>query len=354
MMEFVRENMDFGNISGGELLELLNFGHPELHSAAAAVLREKFGGKVFFRALIETSSYCRNGCLYCGLRAGNRSARRYRMSADEVLRCCDAAASAGYRTFVLQGGEDPLQDDDWMTALVARIRAEFPECAITLSVGERSDEAYRRFREAGADRYLLRHETASPEHYGRLHPGTMSLENRKRCLSILKGLGYQTGAGMMVGSPFQRSEDLVADLLFLRELQPQMIGTGPFIPATGTPFAGEPAGSIELTLRVLSILRLMFPHANLPSTTALASLRPSPELIAKLRPVLPGPLPDDGNCGDLLGLAAGANVIMTGFTPPASREKYSIYDHKSASAYDLRRYEDAGWTISMERGDNFR
>ena len=337
-----------------DLLRMLDCGHPELYPSASAVTRDNFGGKVYFRALIEISSCCRNGCYYCGLRAGNRLARRYRMSVDEILECCWRAASLDYRTFVLQGGEDPVQDDAWMAGLVSRIRREFPQCAITLSVGERSDEAYRMFREAGADRYLLRHETASEQHYGRLHPESMSPGNRKRCLYKLKELGYQTGAGMMIGSPFQRTEDLVEDLLFLRELQPQMIGVGPFIPAAGTPFEKEPAGSIELTLRVLSIMRLMFPHANIPATTALASLRPSAELIESMRDVLPGPLPSDGNCGDLLGLAAGANVIMNDFTPQEYRERYSIYDHKSPAVHDLRRFEDAGWTICMGRGDNFR
>ena len=325
-------DLHLDTLSTEGLLNLIVNGHPDLHGSAASVAKENFGGKVFFRALIEISSYCHNGCYYCGLRAGNKLARRYRMSMDEILRCCDTAASQGYRTFVLQGGEDPVQDDEWITGLVSSVRKEFPECAITLSVGERSDEAYRLFREAGADRYLLRHETASGEHYSRLHPGTMSLENRKRCLHTLKALSYQTGAGMMIGSPFQRPEDLVEDLLFLRELHPHMIGVGPFIPAAGTPFENEVNGSIELTLRILSILRLIFPHANMPATTALASLSP---------------------CGDLQGLAAGANVIMTDFTPKESRKKYSIYDHKSPSDHDLRRYEDAGWVVSMERGDNF-
>lgn len=319
-------------LTADELLQLLEHGHPELFSAASSVSRGAFGGKVYFRALIEISSFCHNGCLYCGLRAGNRLAGRYRMDIDSILRCCDKAASAGYRTFVLQGGEDPVQDDAWIAGMVERIRAEFPECAITLSVGERSRDAYRMFREAGADRYLLRHETASPEHYGLLHPGSMSCANRKRCLYDLKDLGYQTGAGMMIGSPYQHDRNIVEDLLFLRELHPQMIGVGPFIPAAGTPFEKEMAGSVDQTLKVLAILRLMFPHANLPSTTALASLRPD---------------------GDLLGLAAGANVIMTDYTPAEFREQYSIYDHKSPSTHDLSRYEDAGWVISMERGDNF-
>ena len=343
-----------GAFTADELLQLLETDRPELFVAAARTARANFGGKIYFRALIEISSFCHNGCYYCGLRAGNRQARRYRMTIDEILQSCDRAAGAGYRTFVLQGGEDPLQDDGWITELVGEVRREFPDCSITLSVGERSDEAYRDFREAGADRYLLRHETASGEHYRRLHPESMSLENRKRCLYELKELGYQTGAGMMIGSPFQRLEDIVADIAFLRELQPQMIGVGPFIPASGTPFGKESPGSMQLTLKVLSILRLLFPHANMPSTTALSSLRPSAELIELLRPVLPGPLPEDGDCGDLLGLAAGANVIMTDFTPAANREKYSIYDHKDPSVRDLRRYEDAGWTVSMERGDNFR
>lgn len=347
------KNLDLYDFSAANLLRLLSDGQPELLVCASTAARKTFGRKVFFRALIEISSFCHNGCYYCGLRAGNRLARRYRMNIDEVLRCCEKAASEGYRTFVLQGGEDPVQDDGWIAELVGKVHKEFPDRAITLSVGERSDEAYRLFREAGAERYLLRHETASEGHYRRLHPESMSLQNRKHCLYRLKELGFQTGAGMMVGSPFQTGENLVEDLLFLKELQPQMIGAGPFIPAAGTPFEKEPAGSPELTLKVLSILRLMFPHANMPSTTALASLRPSAALVESLRPVLPGPLPEDGCCGDLLGLAAGANVIMTDFTPLELRERYAIYDHKSPSDHNLKRYEDAGWLISMERGDNF-
>lgn len=352
-MFLLESGLDSERITAENLLQLLDGDGDGLHEAASAVARGIFGGKVYFRALIEISSYCRNGCYYCGLRAANQQDRRYRMDIDEIVRCCDAAASQGYRTFVLQGGEDPVQNDGWICELVGKVREEFPECAITLSVGERPDEAYRDFREAGADRYLLRHETASDEHYRRLHPGRMSLENRKRCLYKLKELGFQTGAGMMVGSPFQRNENLVEDLIFLWELHPQMIGVGPFIPAAGTPFGNEPAGSISLTLRVLSILRLMFPQANIPSTTALASLRPSEDLIERLRPLLPGPLPEDGCCGDLLGLAVGANVIMTDFTPVQYREKYAIYNHKSPSVHDLSRYENAGWVVSMERGDNF-
>ena len=335
------------------LLFLLDYGHPDLLASASGITAGSFGGKVFFRALIEISSFCHNGCYYCGIRAGNPLARRYRMTIDEILGCCHRAASDGYLTFVLQGGEDPVQDDAWMVEMVRRIRGEFPMHAITLSVGERSDEAYRLFREAGADRYLLRHETISPEHYRRLHPEVMSLENRKHCLYKLKELGYQTGAGMMVGSPFQTNGNIVDDLLFLQDLRPQMIGAGPFIPAAGTPFEKEPAGSILLTMRVLSILRLMFPHANIPSTTALASLRPSAELVESMRDFLPGPLPEDGYCGDILGLAAGANVIMTDYTPAEYRKKYSIYDHKSPSDHVLKRYEDAGWSVSMDRGDNF-
>lgn len=345
--------LDFYVATADNLLKLLDFGHPGLIASASETAAGQFCGKVFFRALIEISSYCHNGCYYCGLRAGNQLARRYRMSIDEILRCCHRAASDGYMTFVLQGGEDPLQNDAWVAELVCRIRSGFPGHAITLSVGERSDEAYRLFREAGADRYLLRHETISAEHYRRLHPESMSLENRKHCLYKLRELGYQTGAGMMIGSPFQTTANIVEDLLFLKELRPQMIGVGPFIPAAGTPFAKETTGSIELTLRVLSILRLMFPGANIPSTTALASLRPSAGLVESMRAFLPGPLPEDGLCGDLLGLAAGANVIMTDYTPVEYRDNYSIYDNKSPSDHGLNRYRDAGWTVCMDRGDSF-
>lgn len=305
---------------------------------AREVAQMHFGKGVYVRALIEISSYCRNNCNYCGLRCCNAQAQRYRLTKDDVLVCCREAAALGFNTFVLQGGEDPLQGDEWLADVVAAIRAEFPSKAITLSVGERTMAGYSLLRNAGADRYLLRHETANVGHYSMLHPVNMSLANRLHCLENLKTLGYQVGSGMMIGSPGQTLEHLVEDLIFLDRLQPQMIGIGPFIPAAGTPFAGEAAGSVERTLQLISILRLRFPKALIPATTALATLC-------------------DG--GTKLAVLAGANVVMPNVTPLACRSKYAIYDNKksngteSAEQLELlsKRLEEIGYFIDFARGD---
>ena len=309
-----------------------------LASLAREVARARFGNGVYVRALIEISSHCRNNCNYCGLRCGNRSAQRYRLSKEEILECCREAAALGFNTFVLQGGEDPQQSDEWLADVVAAIRAEFPTKAITLSVGERSVEGYSMLRNAGADRYLLRHETANESHYAHLHPANMNPDNRLHCLEHLKALGYQVGSGMMVGSPGQRVEHLVDDLMLLDTLQPQMIGIGPFIPAAGTPFESEPPGSVECTLLLISLLRLRFPRALIPATTALATL-----------------------CSDGTerGILAGANVVMPNVTPQACRGKYTIYDNKksggteSAGQLDLlaEKLEIIGYHIDFSRGD---
>lgn len=245
-----------------------------LRSMAASVAEENFGNGIFIRGLIEISSYCRNNCFYCGLRAANRKAQRYRLTKEDILECCEQGSQLGFNTFVLQGGEDATQNDEWLTDVVRAIRAAHPDKAITLSVGERSAEAYHAFRKAGVDRYLLRHETRNDEHYSLLHPQTMSASKRRECLKTLKEIGFQTGSGMMIGSPGQTVEHLIDDIQFLEQLQPEMIGIGPFIPAAGTPFAGEPAGSIETTLLLISLLRLRFPDALIPATTALATLHP--------------------------------------------------------------------------------
>ena len=305
---------------------------------ASAIAREHFGCGVFVRGLIEISSYCKNNCYYCGLRCANKGALRYRLSKEQILACCRQGVELGFNTFVLQGGEDPLQTDQFITDVVEAIHREYPEKAITLSVGERSQEAYAAFRKAGATRYLLRHETASPSHYTRLHPATMSYAHRKKCLFSLKELGYQVGSGMMIGSPWQTVEHIAEDFVFLDELQPQMIGIGPFIPATGTPFATSPAGSAHLTLLVLSLLRLRFPKALIPATTALATQ-----------------LPD----GMERGILAGANVVMPNLSPIEVRHKYSIYNNKkssgSESAQNLQqlaaRLGEIGYHIDYRRGD---
>lgn len=269
---------------------------------------DRYHGRVIkTRGLIEISNYCRNNCLYCGIRAGNAKAKRYRLTQDEILECCNEGAKLGFKTFVLQGGEDPQHTAGWVEKVVAAIRAAHPTVAITLSLGERSEEDYRRWHEAGADRYLLRHETANPAHYARLHPGTMSWQHRIDCLRTLKRIGYETGTGMMVGSPFQTTEDLVADLRFIETLKPEMIGIGPFVSHHDTPFANEKNGSVDLTLRLISILRLMHPTANIPATTSLGTLAAD---------------------GRLLGANAGANVVMPNLSPRRFRKAYSLYDNK--------------------------
>ena len=321
------------------LLTQLDDGEREsLALLARKVAQRHFGKGVYVRALIEISSYCRNNCRYCGLRCGNTQAQRYRLGKEQILECCREAAAIGFNTFVLQGGEDPLQSDEWLADVVAAIRAEHPSRAITLSVGERTATGYELLRNAGANRYLLRHETADAGHYAYLHPNSMNLENRLQCLETLKSLGYQVGSGMMVGSPGQTVEHLVEDLMLLDRLQPQMIGIGPFIPAAGTPFAAERPGSVDETLLLVSLLRLRFPRALIPATTALATLC------------------DNGTQRAIL---AGANVVMPNVTPLACRAKYAIYDNKKSdgceSAGQLkllsRRLEEIGYSVDFSRGD---
>ena len=310
----------------------------ELANRAQTTAQSVFGKGVYVRALLEISSYCRNNCFYCGLRCGNSAVQRYRLDKQQIMECCREGAALGFNTFVLQGGEDTQLSDEWLADVVEAIKTEYPDKAVTLSVGERSYEGYALMRSAGTDRYLLRHETADDRHYGLLHPPTMSAENRRRCLVNLKELGYQVGAGMMIGSPGQTVEHLVKDLMFLDELQPQMIGIGPFIPAAGTPFAGEPSGSVETTLLLVSLLRLRFPSALIPATTAVATL-----------------------CGDgtQRAVLAGANVVMPNLTPPAYRDKYSIYNNKKSTGSESARQlemladslEQIGYCIDYSRGD---
>ena len=279
----------------------------ELARMARELTVANFGKGVYVRALIEISSYCKNNCLYCGLRAANKEAVRYRLTKEQVLECCEHGASLGFNTFVLQGGEDIVQNDEWLADVVGEIKARYPSKAVTLSVGERSDAGYAMLREAGADRYLLRHETACEKHYSLLHPATMNSANRKRCLYVLKELGYQIGSGFMVGSPGQGIDELVADMIFLDSLKSAMIGIGPFLPASGTPFAGEKAGSAEMTLLLISLLRLRFPKALIPATTALATLCEN---------------------GTERGILAGANVVMPNLTPQVYAKNYRIYNNK--------------------------
>ena len=245
-----------------------------LFRCADEVRRSVYGTDVYLRGLIEFTNICRNDCYYCGIRRSNRDVQRYRLTQKDILACCREGYALGYRTFVLQGGEDPYYTDDVLCAIVREIHALFPDCAVTLSVGERPKESYQRLFDAGAARYLLRHETADDAHYRRLHPSELSLDNRKRCLFALRDIGYQVGSGFMVGSPFQTTDTLIADLRFLQELQPDMIGIGPFIPAKNTPFEKKSAGTLALTLRLIAVLRLLFPYALLPATTALGTIHP--------------------------------------------------------------------------------
>jgi len=310
----------------------------KLYSEADKVRRQNYGDKVYIRGLIEISNYCKNNCLYCGIRAGNTCVERYRLTKEQILYCCHAGYELGFRTFVLQGGEDTHFTDEFMCLLIYEIKNLYPDCAVTLSLGERSFDSYKKMYDAGADRYLLRHETANENHYSRLHPENMQLSVRKECLFNLKEIGYQVGSGFMVGSPFQTSENLAEDLLFLKELNPHMIGIGPFISHKDTPFKDKQNGSLYLTLKMVSILRLMFPKAVIPATTALSSISPE---------------------GRELGLKAGANVVMPNLSPGDVRSKYSLYDNKaysgSEAAESLELLKDlvkkSGYRVVVDRGD---
>lgn len=329
------------SLNKDEALQLIKQGaqHKNLLFALAQQTAQKsFGRQIFVRGLIEFTNYCKNDCYYCGIRCSNKNAARYRLTQEEILKCCRAGYGLDFRTFVLQGGEDYFYSNDDIAAIVRAIKAQHPDCAVTLSIGERSRETYALWKKAGADRYLLRHETADCAHYAKLHPAELSAKNRQNCLYTLKELGYQAGAGFMVGSPYQTTENLADDLMFLQKLRPQMIGIGPFIPHHDTPFKNEPAGSVELTLVLLAVLRLLFPHVLLPATTALGTLAPG---------------------GRLLGIKAGANVIMPNLSPQNVRGKYLLYDnklHTGAEAAEAlnelqREVASIGYRIVSARGD---
>lgn len=297
-----------------------------------------YGNDVYIRGLIEISNYCKNNCYYCGIRRDNRAASRYRLADEEILSCADRGYAWGFRTFVLQGGEDPYYTDERLCRLIRTLKAQHPDCAVTLSLGERDEQSYRRLMEAGADRYLLRHETASEAHYAALHPPELCLSNRVACLHTLKRLGYQVGSGFMVGSPGQTMEALAADMKLLEALSPQMVGIGPFIPHCDTPLATYPAGSVDLTLYLLGLIRLMLPRVLLPATTALATLDPQ---------------------GREKGILAGANVIMPNLSPTAVRGKYMLYNNKRSTgeeaAEGLRQLKASmkhiGYNVVVDRGD---
>ncbi len=339
MKSYVKELAQTHNLPDKELLALIAGGADELLRDEADKERRKvFGDKVYIRGLIEISSICKNDCIYCGIRCSNKNAARYRLTKDEILSCARAGAELGFSTFVLQGGEDLLFTDAVLCDIIDGIKQIAPDAAVTLSLGERSRESYRMLKNAGADRYLLRHETATEEHYQKLHPEGMSLKSRKKCLFDLKELGFQVGSGFMVGSPYQTDEHILQDIRFLQELGPDMIGIGPFIPHKDTPFGKFPAGSFELTLRMISILRLCFPEALIPATTALGTIK-------------------DG--GRERGLKCGANVVMPNLSPKDARESYNLYDNKlitgAESVEGLKILEEkiqsAGYTMTMSRGD---
>ena len=309
-----------------------------LYAAADAVRRENYGDAVYLRGLIEFTNYCKNDCYYCGIRHGNTRAERYRLTKEQILACTDEGYALGYRTFVLQGGEDPYFTDERLCEIISAIHAQHKDCRITLSVGERSRESYQAFFDAGARRYLLRHETADADHYGKLHPASMSLHERQRCLFHLKDIGYQVGTGFMIGSPYQTPSTLCEDLFFMQALQPDMIGVGPYITHPDTPFAGQPSGDLKRGLRILAILRLMFPKALIPATTAFGTIHPQ---------------------GRELALKAGCNVVMPNLSPVGVRELYSLYENKICTGEESaqcrkcleQRVEAAGYRIVTDVGD---
>lgn len=305
---------------------------------AVAIRQGFYNNDIYIRGLIEFTNYCRNDCYYCGIRCSNQSCQRYRLSFDEILSCCEKGYELGYRTFVLQGGEDPFFTAAMIADIVSSIKSAFPECAVTLSLGEHSMESYLLWKKAGAERYLLRHETANEEHYKKLHPNKMSFSNRIRCLYDLKELDYQVGCGFMVGSPYQTSDTLADDMLFLEQLKPDMVGIGPFIPHKDTPFNTMKPGTLEQTLYMLGLIRLTLPDVLLPATTALGTIHPF---------------------GRELGIQAGANVCMPNLSPVNVRKKYELYDNKICTgdeAAECRgclegRMERIGYKIVVSRGD---
>ena len=312
-----------------------------LAELAVAERKRIYGNDVYIRGLIEFTNICRNDCLYCGLRRSNTDLPRYRLTPEEILSCADDGYQLGFRTFVLQGGEDGHFTDGVLIPVIREIKKRYPDCAVTLSLGERSRESYRALFDAGADRYLLRHETADPAHYARLHPPEMSFDRRMQCLSELKEIGYQVGCGFMVGSPGQTERELAKDLKFIETFRPDMCGIGPFIPHHQTPFRNEPAGSAELTCFLLSVIRLMLPAVLLPATTALGTVHPR---------------------GREMGILAGANVVMPNLSPGNVRKQYELYDNKICTGEESAqcrgclemRMESIGYRTVTARGDAVR
>ncbi len=309
-----------------------------LFQNATQVREEIYGNVIYIRGLIEFTNYCKNDCLYCGIRRSNILAERYRLTKEEIVSCAEEGYQLGFRTFVLQGGEDQYYSDGILTDIIRGIKTKYPDCAITLSLGERSFESYLALKNAGADRYLLRHETATKSHYEKLHPKEMNFDNRMQCLENLKKIGYQVGAGFMVGSPYQTEENLADELIFLKKLQPHMVGIGPFVPHKDTPFKDQLPGTVDLTLFMLGLIRLTLPNVLLPATTALGTIDP---------------------LGREKGIRAGANVLMPNLSPVTVRKKYMLYDNKictgdeAAQCIDClkRRVSTTGCEVITDRGD---
>jgi len=312
-----------------------------LASKAREVRESIYGKEVYLRGLIEFTNYCKNDCLYCGIRRSNKNAERYRLTEEQILNCCEVGYKLGFRTFVLQGGEDAYFNDDVLVPLIKEIKEKYPDCALTLSIGEREKDSYQRLFDAGADRYLLRHETADKEHYESLHPAELSFDHRMQCLRDLKEIGFQVGCGMMIGSPYQTVKHLIKDLRFLQEFKPEMVGIGPFIPHHDTPFADRETGSVDITLKLLSIIRIMLPEVLLPATTALGTA--------------------DG-LGREKGILAGANVVMPNLSPSDVRGKYLLYDNKICTGDEAAecircmtlRVQKVGYEVVEKRGDHIR
>lgn len=327
-------------VSNEELLTILKTDDYDttLFTEANSIRQKIYGNHVYTRGLIEFTNYCKNNCYYCGIRAENSDLVRYRLTKEDILDCCKEGYALNFRTFVLQGGEDPYYTDDLLCDIIFTIKSMYPDCAVTLSIGEKSKNSYQKFFDAGADRFLLRHETANSEHYSKLHPMSMSLERRKQCLRDLKEIGYQVGSGFMVGSPHQTLECIIDDIRFLQELQPDMIGIGPYLPHNQTPFSSYQAGSLPLTLRLIAILRLLFPYALIPATTALGTIHPD---------------------GRELGLKAGANVVMPNLSPVSVRKLYALYENKICTGEEAaqcrgcleRRVASVGYQIVTDIGN---
>lgn len=342
MKEIIRKLAETHSLSLEEYESLITERNDEssrlLRELAVKARREIYGNTVYIRGLIEVSNICRNDCLYCGIRRSNLNCERYRLTPSEILECADEGYGLGFRTFVLQGGEDSYFGDEVLGGIVREIKTRHPDCAVTLSMGERSRESYRYLRECGADRYLLRHETADSEHYAKLHPSEMSYDNRMKCLSDLRELGYQVGCGFMVGSPFQTAKNLAEDLKFVETFKPEMCGIGPFIPHKDTPFRDYPAGTVELTCYLLSVIRLIHPFVLLPSTTALGTVDP---------------------LGREKGIMSGANVVMPNLSPVKVRKKYELYDNKICTGEESAQCREClsnrmlktGYEIVVDRGD---